>query len=287
MLFKTDTRNDNESVLKLYDQGSVEIKTIDGDILWLAESHHLDVILSLEKMPTQSPTLLPTLSSLPSNIPSNSPLPKIENIMEHTEIFTTIDTDYHTSNQILSYHPGKLYFDHDLEIFLSEGLTARLIAKSGSVVPYGAHKQPQSSEIPFHESPDAAGCFPSSDGGWYYMSNSEVGDRQDADGGVGKITFDPSGDVIDYKMVLAETRMNCGSGKTPWGTFISCEEIKPKEGANNGGRCYEVHPEDKWPARPTQFGGVRGDKFESAAFDSRNMKNLKAYITVDSSTGPL
>jgi len=183
-----------------------------------------------------------------------------------------------------SYHPGKLVYHPFLGLYLSEGLSGRVIARTGKAVRY---KNNRRSSVKFHEKPDAAACFPSTDGGWYYMSNSEVGDRNKPDGGVGKITFDPSGDVIDYKMVLTETRMNCGSGKTPWGTFISCEEIKPDEGKNNGGRCYEVHPEDKWPARATKIGGITGNKFESAAFDSRDMTKLKAFVTVDREGGPL
>lgn len=152
------------------------------------------------------------------------------------------------------------------------------------------------------------------------MSNAEIGDGGDPDGGVGRIKFNSKGDVLEYKMVLQGTRMNCGSGYTPWSTYISCEEFRGGENRPAGtsyfkiihrqfgylcylylysliiiipsntistGQCWEVHPEDKWQPRPTKMGGSDGGKFESAAFDSRNMRKLKGFITTDSKDGPV
>ena len=104
------------------------------------------------------------------------------------------------------------------------------------------------------------------------------------DGGVGRITFDSIGWVTEYKRVLTNTRRNCGAGSTPWGTFISCEEYN---GQPANGQCWEVHPEEEWPARPTKMGGAQGGKFESAAFNHRDMTRLKGFVTTDSSKGSL
>ena len=44
-----------------------------------------------------------------------------------------------------------------------------------------------------------------------YVSNAEVGGGR---GGVGSITFNADGEVIDYEMIVTGTSRNCGGGKT-------------------------------------------------------------------------
>ena len=45
----------------------------------------------------------------------------------------------------------------------------------------------------------------------------------------------PISTQVDYYMILEGTAKNCGGGKTPWDTWISCEERKE-------GRCWEADP---------------------------------------------
>ena len=52
--------------------------------------------------------------------------------------------------------------------------------------------------------------LPEDDGGWVYVSNSEL---PDGAGGVGAIYFDRDGTVVDYKMLLTNTSMNCSGGR--------------------------------------------------------------------------
>lgn len=57
-----------------------------------------------------------------------------------------------------------------------------------------------------HGRADGATVVPHpSDGGWYYVSNSE-----NSSGGVGSIRFNAQGQVIGYKRDLTGTSRNCG-----------------------------------------------------------------------------
>lgn len=182
----------------------------------------------------------------------------------------------------ISYEPGKMRFDDISGIYLARGLKARVLATTGQRVQYS---NGTFSQEPFHVNPDAGGCFDATDGsgGWYYMSNAEdYGTYRKPGGGVGRLSFDRDGNLIDYKMVLTGTRMNCGAGFTPWDTYITCEEFKQGKDA---GQCWEVHPEELWPSRPTKMGGA-GAKFESAAFDDQYFpQKLSGYVTTDNYDG--
>ena len=113
-----------------------------------------------------------------------------------------------------TYVPGDLTRNEE-GLLLSTGLRARVIAKTGEPVSLflgGA------SDIPFHGRPDFGATFsdprPFNEGGWVYASNSEM--NVTGTGGVGSILFDRFGNVLEYKMVLEGTTMNCGGGRTPW-----------------------------------------------------------------------
>jgi len=248
-LWASHTNGHPMSTLEVLNDGTVQIISSSRSIIWEVDPN-VDESLSI--------------SNVPIDIPDLSAFDSTEDI--NTKPFLNI-----------TYHPGELVYNKNLDLFLSKGLTGRIVARSGERVIYANGRE---SSNGFHVEPDAAGCFPTEDGGWYYLSNSESGSGKSQGGGVGRIHFDADGGIKNYKMILEETKENCGGGTTPWGTFITCEE-------RDKGNCWEVHPDEKWKPRPTKMGGKDGGRFESAAFDAQDISNLKGFLTTDSPNGAL
>ncbi|MES2605675.1 MAG: alkaline phosphatase PhoX [Pseudomonadota bacterium] len=117
---------------------------------------------------------------------------------------------------------------------LPHGFRSRIIAHSNQRV---LKTDNTATDYLWHNAPDGGACFATDDGGWIYVSNSEI-KIIDGGGGVGAIRFNAAGDIVDAYSLLTGTDNNCAGGKTPWQSWLSCEEV-------DRGQVYECNPAKK------------------------------------------
>jgi secreted PhoX family phosphatase len=141
-------------------------------------------------------------------------------------------------------------------IRLPEGFSARVVARGKEKVPGTSYR--------WHVASDGAATFATGGGGWILASNSE-----DEDGGVSAIRFDRDGRIEDAYRILDGTTANCSGGATPWGTWLSCEEVE-------GGHVWECDPTGR--RRAVMHPAMGAFKHEAAAVDPHERR---VYLTED------
>ncbi len=148
-------------------------------------------------------------------------------------------------------------------VMLPEGFSSNIIARSGFQPFIG-------SPYLWHDNPDGGATFSADDGGWIYVSNSEVGNNS---GGVGAIRFDSSGNIINAYSILENSNRNCAGGSTSWNTWLSCEE-------SSAGVIWECDPYGI--LMPEQKPALGIFPHEAASLDTTT--NI-VYLTEDRSDG--
>ena len=219
--------------------------------------------------PTAPP---PTSAAVPADTAASASNSSATTEIEDSDSSATEPEQQQDGQRPVTYIPGNLTHVQD-GLLLSEGLSARILARSNSPVEYSDGRV---SSQPFHVLPDAGAAFPDTrwwnEGGVVYVSNSEH--LNTSLGGVGAITMDKDGNVIDYRMLLQNTTANCGGGRTPWNTWVSCEEVE------FDGKIYQVDPlGERQPQEMTL--GSAGGRWESFAYDVRNKDVPRFFATED------
>lgn len=118
-------------------------------------------------------------------------------------------SDWHAAQHGKSFESlaafGRLNGPDQNGVILPQGFRSRIVARSGEA-------PVSSSNYIWHPAPDGGACYGTEDGGWIYVSNSEM---RGGKGGVGALRFNSAGEKIDSYSILENTTLNCAGVRLP------------------------------------------------------------------------
>jgi len=224
-------------------------------------------VFGFNDMPTQMPTPMPTV--LPGNPTQTPTAPQ----MTTNGVVPAPAPRPTTSGSVaLTYKPGDLS-EKENGISLSTGLLITLIAQSDRRVDYADGER---SDLGFEQDPAGGTTFPDGEG-WIYVMDFDRGNDR---GGVGALTFNAEGAVTNYQMLLEDTNENRNGDSTPWGTYLSCENV------DGDGSIFEVDPKGEVRASRTLLGSAAGRaSWSGVAYDDRRSNSPVFYASADGREG--
>jgi secreted PhoX family phosphatase len=146
-------------------------------------------------------------------------------------------------------------------LMLPPGFSSREVARGLSPV----------AGYPWPIFPDGQATFPTAEGGWILVTNSES--LAPTGAGTSALRFGPDGQIAAAFRILGGTNTNCAGGPTPWGTWLSCEE-------HDSGLVWECDPAGRQLAQPRPALGVFNH--EAAAVEPAGRR---LYLTEDKPDG--